>query len=477
MTRTSAWGCVLLVACAALLSIHALAGAPRLAAHPCQLPDVQRPVRCAVLEVPENPERPEGRRLAIHVAVVTASSAKAQADPIAVLMGGPGEEAIGAASIYVKQFAPLLVDRDLLLVDQRGAGKSAPLPCPLYSSRAPADSLRDFFPLHAIEDCKHRLQATADLTRYTFPYFANDLEQVRQALGYGPLNLFAGSYGTRAAQTFIRQYPHSVRTAYFGSVVPIDSGGPLNFARTEQMALDRTFANCEAEAACHSAFPNLRMEFRQMLQRLDSGQVKVHAPGDPNSVTLSRGRVVEWFRSKLYRPHDAAALPWIIHRAFEGDWSPVVDGILSRVSNDDDFSFGLFFSITCSEDLPFVSEDAIAAATRGTALGDYRIRQQQQACKLWPTTALPKDYRKPVATGVPTLFVTGDSDGGTPLWFTDRVAKDFSHHVTVVVHGQGHTEWNPCVARLFEQLVGSGSVDNLQASACPAIPLPPFKTQ
>jgi pimeloyl-ACP methyl ester carboxylesterase len=40
----------------------------------------------------------------------------------------------------------------------------------------------------------------ADLTQYTYDRFAEDLEHVRRALGYGPLNLFAGSYGTRAAQ-------------------------------------------------------------------------------------------------------------------------------------------------------------------------------------------------------------------------------------------------------------------------------------
>jgi pimeloyl-ACP methyl ester carboxylesterase len=143
---------------------------------------------------------------------------------------------------------------------------------------------------------------------------------------------------------------------------------------------------------------------------------------------------------------------------------------------DQDLAFGLFFAITCSEDLPFVNEKEIAAATRDTFLGDYRLRQQQTACSLWPRAELPEDYHRPITSGSPTLFVTGDLDGGTPLGFTDRVAQGFANHVTIVVRGQGHTEWNDCVASKYEQLVRRGSVQGLDSPACPPIPLPPFKT-
>jgi hypothetical protein len=81
-----------------------------------------------------------------------------------------------------------------------------------------------------------------------------------------------------------------------------------------------------------------------------------------------------------------------------------------------------------------------------------------------------------VRSDAPTLLVTGDLDGGSPLWFTDRVAPGFTHHVTVVVSGQGHTEWNDCVARLFERLVRSGTVKGLDGQSCPAVAVPPFTT-
>jgi pimeloyl-ACP methyl ester carboxylesterase len=392
-------------------------------------------------------------------------------------MGGPGEKAIESASMYVGKLGALLSNRDLLLVDQRGTGQSAPLECHLFSPTDPAASVRDFFPPAAVRRCARQLAKIADLTRYTYPYFASDLEQVRRALGYGRLNLFAGSYGTRAAQAYLRQYPKSVRTAYLGSPVPIDAGGPLDFARTEQTALDQMLGRCVADAACHAAFPHLRNEFQQLLRRLDAGEVRVHVPDAAEPVVLSRGRVAEWVRSQLYRPRDAAALPWFLHRAYTGDWSPIANGMLSDARDaEQDLSFGLFFSITCSEDVPFVNEKNVVAATRDTFLGNYRLRQQQEACRLWPRAKLPKSYRQPIRSSTPTLFVTGDLDGGTPLWFTDRVAQGFSNHLTIVVDGQGHTEWNGCVARKYEQLVRSGSLGDLKLPSCPPIPLPPFKT-
>jgi pimeloyl-ACP methyl ester carboxylesterase len=463
---------------AAILALSA-AAAPttaRLPTSPCELPGVARSARCGVLEVLEDPNKPNGRRLPIHVAVVPAISGIALADPIVVLMGGPGEDAISAAELYAAQFEPLLKDRDLLLVDQRGTGQSAALNCDLFPPGTEATSLHDFFPLNAIESCRDHLQAIADLRRYTYPYFAGDLEQVRRALGYGPVNLFAGSYGTRAAQAYMRAYPQSVRTAYLGSVVPIDLEGALDFAKTAQTAIDHMFENCEIEPACHAAFPNLRKEFQQVMERLASGGAHVSLPGHPDLVSLDRGRVAEWFRSRLYRPREAVALPWTIHRAFARDWAPIVDGILSYAREfSKDAGLGLFFSITCSEDMPFVREQDVVPQTQGTFLGDYRLRQQQAACEQWPRSVLPANYRKPIRSDVPTLFVTGDMDSGTPVSFTNRVSPGFSRHMVVVVHGQGHTEWNDCVAKMHQQLVRSASVAGLDSQSCPAIPLPPFK--
>jgi hypothetical protein len=187
---------------------------------------------------------------------------------------------------------------------------------------------------------------------------------------------------------------------------------------------------------------------------------------------------MEYFRSLVYRPSTAASLPWMIHRAFLDDWKPIEDGILSQAQGiDAALSFGLLFSITCNEDIAFVNENEVAAQTAGTVLGDYRLRQQQAACKDWPKYSLPADYRQPIKTNVQTLFVSGDSDGATPLWFTEHIAPGFSNKAEIIARGQGHTEWSDCVSRLYEQFIRTGSAASVVRSICQPIARPPFKTE
>ena len=141
----------------------------------CQLAGVPQPARCGTLEVPENPNRPGGRTIRISMAIIPATGKRPHRDPIAVLMGGPGEDAISAAAIYAGKFAPLRHDHDILLLDQRGTGLSGALRCTLFSPRHPKASLRDEFPLAAVQACEHTLRQQADLTQYTYNRFANDL--------------------------------------------------------------------------------------------------------------------------------------------------------------------------------------------------------------------------------------------------------------------------------------------------------------
>jgi pimeloyl-ACP methyl ester carboxylesterase len=431
----------------------------------CELPGVKRAAKCGVMEVPENWDKPAGRKLSLAVAVIPAESGSNK-DPIVPLLGGPGEAAIPAAGYYVGQLGPLLHDRDLLLLDQRGTGKSGALGCALFDPKNPSASLRDMFPTAAVERCARQLGARADLTQYTYTHLARDLEHVRRTLGYGQLNLTAGSYGTRAAQIYLRAFPQSVRTVHLGSVVPLDVSTPLTMAKTAEAVRKQLFDACDADAACRTTYPNLRKEFAEIVEQLEAGKSPI-----------ARGRAAEWFRSRMYRPYGSTEVPWMIHRAHSGDWSPIVQSIQAGAAGaEEEISFGLLFAITCNDDVAFIREEDIARETRDTFLGDYRVRQQQAACRLWPKVSPPTD-RTPVKSAVPALFTSGDSDAATPLWFTQRVAAGYSERAEIVVAGQGHTQWSDCVGRLYEQFVREGSVRNVRGKTCDAVPRPPFKTK
>ena len=462
---------------AGLLALPLAAGATEAAAPAlvaCALPGLAEPARCGTLEVPENPGWPGGRKISIAFAVIPATGGRSLPDPIVPLYGGPGENVLGAAGYIARQFAALRATRDILLVDQRGTGRSGALKCRLFDPEAAARSLRDFLPPEAARACAQELSARVDLTQYSYLHFAQDLERIRKALGYSQYNLNAGSYGTRAAQVYLRAYPAGIRTVLLHSVVPPDDIAPLSMARSAQPQFEATLAACESDPGCRSAYPRLREEFDEILARLDAGEVRVPVPGAQEAV-LGRGRAVEWLRSKLYRPRGAAELPWLIDQAHGGNWSPFVDGILEQArAVDAEYALGLWFSITCSDDVAFVTEAAIVPATEGTYLGDYRIRQQLAACETWPRAELPPDYREPVRSAIPTMFLSGDLDAATPLSFTRHVAPGFTNRVEVVSQGQGHTEWNDCVDRLYRQFVETGQASGIDP-ACPAIARPAFR--
>lgn len=443
----------------------------------CQLPGIAATAKCGVVQVLENPAKPEGRKLDISVAVVPATQGRALPDPIVLLMGGPAEDAISAAAYFAGTLATLHRERDLVFIDQRGTGTSHRLGCDIYAGVEPAVLLRDVFPLAPIERCARELSKNADLTQYSYAHFSRDLEHVRKVLGYGPVNLFAGSYGSRAAQVFMRAYPDSVRTVIFHSVVPIDMTIPLPMAKAAQVAMDRVMKDCQAQPACHAAFPNVRNELTEVLRRLDAGNVTVAVPGQSSKVPLDRGRVAERLRSMMYREEGAERIPFVIHRAYLGDYRPIVDDIFENAREATNaISFGLFFSIACNEDVAFIREVDIAPASEGTYLGDYRVRQQQAACTKWPKGSLPAGYREPIRSSLPVLFVSGDTDPASPLWFKEHAARGFVNRAEVVMQNRGHTEWSDCVDDIYTRFVKAGSARQLDTSTCKPEPRRPFKT-
>jgi pimeloyl-ACP methyl ester carboxylesterase len=440
----------------------------------CKVKDADRTARCGTLDVPEDPVHPERRHVSLRIVVLPATGEKSRPDPIVVFGGGPGEAATDGIADAAEEFSELSRERDILYVDQRGTGGSNGLQCDLYDAADPGSVLRELFPVALLTACAHRLATHADLTQYSYIRFAHDLEAVRRALGYGSMNLFAISYGTRAAQVYARQYPQSVRTMYMGSIVPIDIATPSPFAHAVQDAIDKTLSDCAADSICHTAYPLLRDEFTRDLAALDAGEARVDVRGGSSTV-LPRGRFVEFLRTLLYKPEGATEVPWFIHEAALGHWTMIGQRIIDRARNASDGGFGLFFTITCNEDVGFLDENQIREQTHDTYLGDFRVRRQQAVCAQWPRYRLPRGYRDPIHTSVPTLFVSGDLDPATPLAFTVHAAPGFTQRHEIVLHGQAHGGWNECVQRVYTQLVKSGSVRGLSETCATPTPRPPFK--
>ena len=239
---------MVLVNCAA----HPTRGSMTL--HPCDVPGVAGGGRCGALTVYENRASGTGRRISLNIVVVPAAGLTPARDPVFWLEGGPGGAATGAIGPVSNQYLRgVRTDRDLVFVDQRGTGKSSPLDCDLGDS--PADLDRYFgplFPVDLVRACREKLEQTADLTQYTTSIAADDLDDVREALGYPVINLAGASYGTQAALVYMRRHREHVRSSFLVGVAPPDFRLPLPFARAAQHALDMTLADCAADRSCHT---------------------------------------------------------------------------------------------------------------------------------------------------------------------------------------------------------------------------------
>src|SRR5262245_51021019 len=191
----------LLAACLSACSPDSQESRPAIALADCRLPGVDVAARCAELEVWEDRAAKSGRRISLHVAIVPARVRSKEPDPVFVIAGGPGQGAISLASQVMPLFTRLNDTRDVVFLDQRGTGKSNPLNC--EDNTQPMQALfEDALPERLVVRCLAQLQG--DPRQYTTPVAIADMEEVRAALGYPRLNLWAGSYGTRVALEYVR---------------------------------------------------------------------------------------------------------------------------------------------------------------------------------------------------------------------------------------------------------------------------------
>ncbi|HEX6901485.1 MAG TPA: alpha/beta fold hydrolase [Thermoanaerobaculia bacterium] len=457
--------------------------AAKLALKPCTtIPGLPPEARCGTYEVWENRAAKTGRKIPLRVVVLPATGPDRLSDPFVYFTGGPGNSSVSAAASIAAEFGALRKRRDILLVDFRGTGGSGGLFCPEMVGGAGAQGFLDeFYPPEKVKTCAERLAKTADLSQYTNAASVDDIEEVRAALGYGKLNIYGASGGTKSALVYLRRYPDNVRTVVLHGVAPTDERGPFPMARHAQRALDSLIAECEGDPACRTAFPHLRDEAAAVLRQIEKQPVTVTLTdgetGKPVDVRLARNGVATTFRYMLYSPRGASLLPLSIHFAAQGDWKPMAEAARRfSAGSGGALADGYYLSLTCAEDLPFIREEEIPAAVQGTFLGDFRIRKQQAACAAWPVPAVGREFLDPTVSDVPALLLSGERDPVTPPSNAERAARTLKNSLQVVVPDGGHSFGSAyqCVDSLIVRFVEAGTVKGLDTSCVEKTKRPEF---
>lgn len=443
----------------------------------CQIPQAGA-AKCGTFQVYENRATKKGRMITMNIVVFPATGEKREPDPIFYFAGGPGSAATEDAIGIALEFKQLREHRDLVFVDQRGTGSSHALNCEFYNPDDLQSYLGYFFPLEDIRKCRTQLEPKADLKLYTTSIAMDDIDEVRAALGYEKINLFGGSYGTRAALTYLKRHAQHVRTATLQGVSPTDQFLPGDFALQNERALQGVLAECYADEACNKAFPKLRDEVKAVLARLTKGPVEVEIEKPKTKervkVKLNRDLAAEAIRYMLYHPVPAGRIPLMIHLAAENKFEPLAEAAFRyRLNLVGTGSNGMYLTVTCAEDLPGINLGEAERTAANTFLGDYRVRQQREACALWPRASVEADYTAPIRSDVPVLILTGEWDPVTPPMHGDRVAKTLTNSLHIVVphgaHALGGLENIDCILRISAEFMERGTTKDLDTSCVKTI--------
>ena len=427
--------------------------------------------RCGSLDVPENPDNPQGRQIALNLVVIPAVKKKPAPDPLFLLAGGPGQSAVETFPSMLALFYKIHESRDLVLLDQRGTGKSNPLHC---LDPEKDENLSETQALERLQACPGQLDA--DVRFYTTEIAMQDLDAVRAALGYETINLYGASYGTRAALTYLRMFPARVRTIALDAVVDPQFVMFQDAAADGQQALDLFFARCQADPTCQETFPNLRAEFDDLLSRLEKNPVTISMPhpltNKPMELTVTREMVTGLIFNTLYSPDLVATLPLSLHSAAaQGNFIPLIS---QSYMLDAGISDGMFYAVTCTEDAPLVSASEAAKNSQGSIFGDRTV-DFVKVCESWPKGQVSASFRAPLASDVPALLLSGEADPITPPWHAEKAAASLRNGLHLVFKGMGHSNiTNSCAANLLSDFIERGSVTGLDATCTNQIQPPPF---
>jgi pimeloyl-ACP methyl ester carboxylesterase len=449
---------------------------------PCRLPAIDEKLLCGELTVFENRQTRAGRTIGLNVVVLPAFDQKTKAEPLFDLAGGPGAASTDAVNFYAKDGRDYRRRHDVVLVDQRGTGKSNGLKAKTREKR-PQDFLTEMYPLNYVKNLRQILEQRADLTQYTTSIAMDDLDDVRAWLGYDQINLIGLSYGTRAALVYIRQHPDRVRTATLIGVAPTYLKMPMYHAQAAARAMDLLLQECEQDVQCHEAFPEIRDDWTNVIAQLEREPAKVEysPPDKSDSVMLEvqRGVFGEKIRTWMYGRDQASRIPLIIHQAAHGDFGPFLREAIGP-SIPDFIADGMYLSVTCAEDVPFINQTEAAKLNAGNPFGNYRVFQQTRACSMWPEGKIPADFREPVSSNIPVLIFSGNMDPVTPPQRGEEVARYLPNSRHVVIPQAGHgvdglTE-PECVDRIIMEFMEKGDAKQLNVSCVERMAPPPFVT-
>lgn len=431
-------------------------------------------IECGDLTVPEDRSRPDGNQIKLHVAVIYSTNPQPDPDPLVVLEGGPGFPALESMDYWLTVFQNVLNQRDLIIFDQRGTGKSQPsLDCPeladqIYTYLAENLTTDDEMKLdtQAAQACHDRLvQAGVDLAAYTSAANAADVEDLRKALGYSQWNLYGGSYGTRLALTVLRDFPEGVRSAILDSICLPQADHYTEIAASGERAFNLLFESCAADPACNQAYPELDSVFYGLVEQLDAEPVTLTVSPLMSATTikmkLNGDRLINAMFNMLYNSDLIPNLPKLIYEFKEGNWTGLQQEINQNLGMYNYLSEGMWFSVDCSDEATFSSPEAVQAAhpeVNPHLREALHFGPNFETCAVWGAAVSPPIEAQEVSSDVPTLILAGEYDPIHPPSWGQQAAETLPQAQYLEFPGYGHgalIPTNTCALNILDEFLAN----------------------
>jgi pimeloyl-ACP methyl ester carboxylesterase len=423
----------------------------------CTIQGYPHPVECGVLQVAADRSATNSGTIGLRVVRIASRGLERQPTPLFMLAGGPGQAATEAYPAVLPILADAIRDRDVVLVDQRGTGQSAALDCAVDESLDQAFD-RDGLAKTA-RRCAKELADRGDLSMFRTASSADDIDAVRDALGYERIDVLGGSYGTRLALAYAERHPTRVRSLVLDGMAPRGLAIPLPMAADAERAIGLMTERCKGLPACAKSFPDIAGDLRAVMARLEEDpEVTVNHPrtGERITIAIPPESFIQSLRGLLYAPELVMLLPLALAEAKKNNFDPFVaqanylgDGQL------DAMSLGLFLTIVCSEDMPRIDDAETAAQTKDTVIGDTMVTAFRRACAAWPAGPAVPGLDVPESVSAPILALSGELDPVTPpRWAEHVLSHAKGPHRHVVIPGCGHgTMIRSCVPELIDRFL------------------------
>jgi len=462
---------------ALLLSFNAYSDEQQFTLKNCHVDGVKAQVKCGNLQAPENYSKPNDEQISINFVVLPAIDNSDNKTPLMFLAGGPGQAAAELAAGLRRVFNEVRKTRDLILVDQRGTGDSHPLQCDDALEQDIYSITPEDFSEQDIKDCLATF--SGDLSQYNSENAIRDFDAVRVALGYDKINIYGGSYGTRAGLVYMRMFPDSLRSVVLDSVGPIEVPIGL-FGQSSARSFNLLLENCKKELSCKNAYPELEQEFKTLMIRLEQApaEVSIAHPrlGTQTKFVISKAKLLGSIRMQLYSVATRSLVPLVIHQAYLGNYMPLA-GLVAQTEGGQGIYLGLLFNITCNEDFPRISvSDFEQDANNNFGQGDSHFGFKK-VCPIWPQYRPSEEFYQTVDVDIPTLILSGNLDPVTPPSNGEYSAKFLPNNHHIVIENAAHTvAMSTCASDIINEFLTSLKPKALDESCLEDVPNESFLT-